>query len=179
MIYAAQEQGKKIRVFAYETRPLLQGARLTAWELMNNGVETTLICDNMAAWVMSKGMVDCVIVGADRIAGNGDVANKIGTYSVALAAQAHGVPFYVAAPLSTIDMNLACGEEIPIEERKPEEVTSLQGCRTAPDSVRVYNPAFDVTPHRYVTAIISEKGVAREPYGETFGRWMGSGTTEA
>jgi methylthioribose-1-phosphate isomerase len=171
VIYAAQEQGKKIRVFADETRPLLQGARLTAWELMENGIETTLICDNMAAWVMSKGRVDCVIVGSDRIASNGDVANKIGTYGVAISAQAHGIPFYVVAPFSTIDMKLASGEDIPIEERKPEEVTSLAGRRTAPESVRVYNPAFDVTPYRYVAAIVSEKGVARAPYLETFNEW--------
>jgi methylthioribose-1-phosphate isomerase len=171
VIYAAQEQGKKIRVFADETRPLLQGARLTAWELMENGIETTLICDNMAAWVMSKGRIDCVIVGSDRIASNGDVANKIGTYGVAISAQAHGIPFYVVAPFSTIDMKLASGEDIPIEERKPEEVTSLAGRRTAPESVRVYNPAFDVTPYRYVAAIVSEKGVARAPYLETFNEW--------
>ena len=171
VIYAAKEQGKKIRVFADETRPLLQGARLTAWELMENGIETTLICDNMAAWVMSKGRIDCVIVGSDRIASNGDVANKIGTYGVAISAQAHGIPFYVVAPFSTIDMKLASGEDIPIEERKPEEVTSLAGRRTAPESVRVYNPAFDVTPYRYVTAIVSEKGVARAPYLETFNAW--------
>jgi methylthioribose-1-phosphate isomerase len=171
VIYAAQEQGKKIRVFADETRPLLQGARLTAWELMENGIETTLICDNMAAWVMSKGKIDCVIVGSDRIASNGDVANKIGTYGVAISAQAHGIPFYVVAPFSTIDMELASGEDIPIEERKPEEVTSLTGRRTAPESVRVYNPAFDVTPYRYVAAIVSEKGVARAPYLETFKEW--------
>ena len=171
VIYAAKEQGKRIRVFADETRPLLQGARLTAWELMENGIETTLICDNMAAWVMSKGKVDCVIVGSDRIASNGDVANKIGTYGVAISAQAHGIPFYVVAPFSTIDMKLASGEDIPIEERSPEEVTSLAGRRTAPESVSVFNPAFDVTPYRYVAAIISEKGVARAPYLETFKEW--------
>ncbi len=174
VIYAAQEQGKKIRVFADETRPLLQGARLTAWELMKNGIETTLICDNMAAWVMSKGMVDCVIVGSDRIASNGDVANKIGTYGVAISAKAHGIPFYVVAPFSTIDMRLASGEDIPIEERKSEEITSLAGRRIAPESVRVYNPAFDVTPHPYVTAIVSEMGIARDPYYETFSQWARS-----
>ncbi len=171
VIYAAQQQGKRIRVFADETRPLLQGARLTAWELMQNGVETILISDNMAAWVMSRGKIDCVIVGADRVARNGDVANKIGTYGVAIAAKAHGIPFYVAAPVSTIDRSLPHGEEIPIEERSPEEITSLAGTRIAPESVRVYNPAFDVTPHAYVTAIISEKGVARAPYAEAFDRW--------
>jgi methylthioribose-1-phosphate isomerase len=174
VIYAAREQGKKIRVFADETRPLLQGARLTAWELLKSGIDTTLICDNMAAWVMRRAMVDCVIVGADRIASNGDVANKIGTYGVAIAAQAHGIPFYVVAPFSTIDMNLARGEDIPIEERNPEEITSLAGQAIAPESVRVYNPAFDVTPHRYVTAIVSEKGVARNPYLETFSEWARS-----
>jgi methylthioribose-1-phosphate isomerase len=174
VIYAAQEQGKKIRVFADETRPLLQGARLTAWELMENGIETTLICDNMAAWVMSRGMVDCVIVGSDRIAKNGDVANKIGTYGVAISAKAHGIPFYVVAPFSTIDMSLASGEDIPIEERKPEEVTRLAGRGIAPEAVRVFNPAFDVTPHPYVTAIVSEMGVARDPYHETFSQWAKS-----
>jgi len=171
VIYAAQEQGKKIRVFADETRPLLQGARLTAWELMQNGVEATLICDNMAAWVMNQGKVDCVIVGADRIASNGDVANKIGTYGVAISAKTHRIPFYVVAPFSTIDMRLASGEQIPIEERKPEEITLLAGRAIAPESVRVYNPAFDVTPHPYVTAIVSEMGIARAPYAVAFERW--------
>jgi methylthioribose-1-phosphate isomerase len=171
VIYAAKQQGKKIRVFADETRPLLQGARLTAWELMQNGIETTLISDNMAAWVMSRGSIDCVIVGADRVARNGDVANKIGTYGVAISARAHGIPFYVAAPFSTIDRNLPGGEDIPIEERRPEEVTCLAGKRIAPESVQVYNPAFDVTPHTYVTAIISEMGIARAPYEEAFDRW--------
>jgi methylthioribose-1-phosphate isomerase len=171
VIYAAKEQGKKIRVFADETRPLLQGARLTAWELMQNGIDTTLISDNMAAWVMRKGMIDCVIVGADRVARNGDVANKIGTYGVAISARTHGIPFYVAAPFSTIDRSLAGGEDIPIEERAPEEITSVAGVRIAPESVRVYNPAFDVTPHAYVTAIVSERGIARAPYAEAFERW--------
>lgn len=176
VIYAAREQGKRIRVIADETRPLLQGARLTAWELMRNGFDVTLICDNTAAWVMKKGEADCVIVGADRIARNGDVANKIGTYSLAIAAKAHGIPFYVAAPFSTIDRSLAGGEGIPIEERNPEEITSLAGTRFAPESVKVYNPAFDVTPHRYLTAIVSEMGVARAPYEEAFDRWAGTGT---
>jgi methylthioribose-1-phosphate isomerase len=179
VIYAAQKKGKKIRVIADETRPLLQGARLTAWELIENGIETTLICDNMAAWVMCKGMVDCVIVGADRIARNGDVANKIGTYGVAISAKAHGIPFYVVAPFSTIDMNLSCGEDIPIEERRPEEVVSLAGRGIAPESVRVYNPAFDVTPHEYVTAIVSEWGVARDPYHKAFSQWAGSEAVDA
>jgi len=171
VIYAAKEQGKKIHVFADETRPLLQGARLTAWELMQNGIETTLITDNMAAWVMSKGRIDCVIVGTDRVARNGDVANKIGTYGVAISAKAHGIPFYVAAPFSTIDRRIPTGEDIPIEERKPEEITTLAGKRIAPESVTVYNPAFDVTPHSYVTAIVSEMGIARAPYEEAFDRW--------
>lgn len=171
VIYAAKEQGKKIRVFSDETRPLLQGARLTTWELAENGVEVTLICDNMTAWVMSRGMVDCVVVGADRITRNGDVANKIGTYGVAISAKEHNIPFYVAAPFSTIDMKLESGREIPIEERKPEEVTSLGGIRVAPEGVQVFNPAFDVTPNRYVSAIISEKGIARAPYQETFDLW--------
>lgn len=171
VIYAAKEQGKRIRVYADETRPLLQGARLTAWELMQNGVETTLISDNMAAWVMRQGRIDCVLVGADRVARNGDVANKIGTYSVAISARAHDIPFYVAAPFSTIDRALEGGEVIPIEERAPEEITCVAGVRVAPESVPVYNPAFDVTPHTYVTAIVSERGVARAPYAEAFDRW--------
>ncbi len=174
VIYAAREQGKIVRVFADETRPLLQGARLTAWELMQNGIETTLISDNMAAWVMSRGKIDCVIVGADRVARNGDVANKIGTYGVALSAKAHEIPFYVAAPFSTIDRNLASGEDIPIEERRPEEITCLAGMKIAPESVHVYNPAFDVTPNTYVTAIVSEMGIARAPYEEAFDRWASS-----
>ncbi len=174
VIYAAKEKGKKIHVFADETRPLLQGARLTAWELMQNGIETTLISDNMAAWVMSRGRIDCVIVGADRVARNGDVANKIGTYGVAISARAHGIPFYVAAPFSTIDRNLPSGEDIPIEERHSEEITSLAGKKIAPESVHVYNPAFDVTPHTYVTAIISEMGIAEAPYEEAFERWAKS-----
>ncbi len=174
VVYAAKEQGKKIHVFADETRPLLQGARLTAWELAQNGIEVTLICDNMAASVMSKKGIDCVVVGADRIAGNGDVANKIGTYGVAIAAKEHGIPFYVAAPFSTIDMNTVSGENIPIEERNSEEITSLAGHRIAPNDVSVYNPAFDVTPYQYVSAIISEKGVARAPYLETFQTWENS-----
>lgn len=178
VVYAAKEQGKAIKVYSDETRPLLQGARLTAWELAENGVDVTLICDNMAAWVMSRGKVDCVIVGADRIARNGDVANKIGTYGVAIAAKEHGIPFYVAAPFSTIDMKLESGAQIPIEERKPEEITTIGGCRLAPENVKVFNPAFDVTPHRYVTAIISEKGIARSPYQETFEVWAGEKTSQ-
>ena len=171
VIYAAHEQGKHPRVFADETRPLLQGARLTAWELMQAGIEVTLICDNMAAVVMRQERIDCVIVGADRIAANGDVANKIGTYGLALVAQAHGVPVYVAAPVSTLDMDLTDGSQIPIEERDTREVTCGMGRQTAPDGVHVYNPAFDMTPHELVAAIISERGVARPPYGPTLTAW--------
>lgn len=175
VLYAARDQGKRIRVFADETRPLLQGARLTAWELKQNGIEVTLICDGMAAWVMSRKMVDCVITGADRITRNGDVANKIGTYGVAVAARAHDIPFYVAAPMSTIDMNLEKGEQIPIEERSPEEVTVLAGTRIAPEGVSVYNPAFDVTPRQLVTAIVTECGIARAPYAPVFDQWADPG----
>ncbi len=165
-IYVALSQGKKLHVFADETRPLLQGARLTAWELQQVGVPVTLITDNMAATVMSQGRVQGVIVGTDRVAANGDVANKIGTLGVAILAKEFGVPFYVAAPTSSIDMSLASGDLIPIEERKPEEVTEGFGKRTAPHGVQVYNPAFDVTPHRYVTALITEKGIVRAPFDQ-------------
>lgn len=164
VVRAAHEAGKNVQVFADETRPLLQGARLTAWELGKIGVKTTLISDNMAAYVMSKGMIDIVIVGADRIAGNGDVANKIGTYGVALAAARHDIPFYVAAPTSTVDLSLKSGSEIPIEERHHEEVTHIKGINLAPEGVNVFNPAFDVTPNELVSAIITEKGIARHPY---------------
>ncbi len=159
VIYAAHEQGKRVRVFADETRPLLQGSRLTAWELMHSGVEVTVICDNMAAVVMRQGKVNLVVVGADRIAANGDTANKIGTYTVAILAREHGVPFYVAAPSSTFDLSLASGDEIPIEEREPHEVTHGFGRQTAPDGVAVYNPAFDVTPASLITGIITERGI--------------------
>ncbi|MGG4035521.1 S-methyl-5-thioribose-1-phosphate isomerase [Paenibacillus cisolokensis] len=165
-IYLAKERGIDIRVFADETRPVLQGARLTAFELQQAGVDVTLICDNMAGMVMSKGWVDAVIVGTDRVAANGDVANKIGTYSVAVLAKAHGIPFYVACPLSTIDLGTPTGAEIPIEERSAEEVTEGFGKRTAPRGVKVFNPAFDVTPADYVTAIITEKGIVRAPFSE-------------
>lgn len=167
VLRAAVEEGKRIEVYADETRPLLQGARLTAWELMEDGIPLTLITDNMAGYLMSLGRVDSVIVGADRIASNGDVANKIGTYSVAVLAHAHGIPFYVAAPTSTVDMAIPSGDHIPIEERDEEEVLSLGGVRTAPLGVRAFNPAFDVTPHRYVAAIITEAGIAREPFEES------------
>lgn len=166
-MFRAHEKGKKFRVYADETRPLLQGARLTAWELMQAGIDVTLICDNMAALVMREGKVQLAIVGADRIAANGDTANKVGTYSVAIVAKAHGVPFYVAAPLSTFDFDLEDGSGIPIEERKPEEITRGFGKQTAPDGVRVYNPAFDVTPADLIAGIVTEKGILRPPYRES------------
>ena len=159
VMFTAHEQGKRIKVFADETRPLLQGARLTAWELMQAGIDVTLICDNMAGQVMKEGKINCVIVGADRITANGDTANKIGTYGVAVLAKEHKIPFYVAAPTSTFDLKLATGELIPIEQRKAEEITEGFGKRTAPKGVKVYNPAFDVTPARLIDAIITEKGV--------------------
>ncbi|MBJ6362173.1 S-methyl-5-thioribose-1-phosphate isomerase [Paenibacillus sp. GCM10012307] len=163
-IYLAKEKGINLSVFADETRPVLQGARLTAFELQQAGVDVTLICDNMAGMVMSKGWVDAVIVGTDRIAANGDVANKIGTYSVAVLAKAHNIPFYVACPLSTIDLQTESGAEIPIEERPDEEITEGFGKRTAPRGVKVFNPAFDITPNEYVSAIITEKGIVYPPY---------------
>lgn len=165
-IYLAQEQGIKLKVFADETRPVLQGARLTAFELQQAGVDVTLICDSMAGMVMSKGWIQAVIVGTDRVAANGDVANKIGTYSVAVLAKAHNIPFYVACPMSTIDLNTPSGQEIPIEERPEEEITEGFGKRTAPKGVKVFNPAFDITPHEYVTAIITEKGIVKPSYQE-------------
>jgi methylthioribose-1-phosphate isomerase len=164
VIRGAIEAGKTVRVLAAETRPLLQGARLTAWELMQDGIETVLIADSAAGSLMRRGRIDLVVVGADRIAENGDVANKIGTYSVAVLAKEHGIPFYVAAPLSTIDLACPDGDRIPIEERNSVEVTETFGMRTAPDGVGVWNPAFDVTPARYVAAIITERGIARAPY---------------
>ena len=164
VIFTAVEQGKKIKVFADETRPLLQGARLTTWELMKAGIDVTLICDNMAAWVMSQGWINCIIVGADRIAANGDVANKIGTYNLAVLANFNKIPFYVAAPTTTFDLNLKSGKDIPIEQRSPEEVTEKFGTRTAPQNVSVYNPAFDVTPNELISAIICENGVMTPPY---------------
>jgi methylthioribose-1-phosphate isomerase len=165
VIMQARERGKRIKVIATETRPLLQGARITAWELKKAKVPFTLITDSMAGYFISKGEVDYVIVGADRIASNGDTANKIGTYTLAVLAKEYAVPFYVAAPTTTIDMTLASGAEIPIEERSPEEVTHIQGVAIAPEGVNVANPAFDITPHRYITAIITENGIIREPYG--------------
>jgi methylthioribose-1-phosphate isomerase len=164
IIKAAKEQGKKIEVIATETRPLLQGACLTAWELMQEKIPVTLITDSMAGYFLSRGKINCVIVGADRIAANGDTANKIGTYTLAVLAKENGVPFYVAAPTSTIDLSLKSGAEIPIEERSPEEVTSIKGIRLAPKGVTAANPAFDITPHKYITAIITEKGIVRKTY---------------
>jgi methylthioribose-1-phosphate isomerase len=164
VIRAAVNAGKKIDVFADETRPFLQGARLTAWELQQDGIQTTLITDNMAGHFLKSGRIGCVVVGADRIAANGDVANKIGTYGVAVLAKENGVPFYVAAPISTLDLSLASGDLIPIEERASNEVTHVQGVAVAPEGIGVANPAFDVTPSRYVTAIITEHGVARAPF---------------
>jgi methylthioribose-1-phosphate isomerase len=167
VIRAAVEAGKQVQVIADETRPVLQGARLTAWELQKDGIPVTLIADNMAASLMRRGMIDMVIVGADRIAANGDVANKIGTYGVAVLAQAHGIPFYVAAPLSTIDASLPCGDHIPIEERQPDEITHVGDRQIAPAGINVLNPAFDVTPHTYVHAIITEVGVLRPPLDQS------------
>jgi methylthioribose-1-phosphate isomerase len=167
MMRAAVEAGKRISVFSDETRPFLQGARLTAWELMKEGIPVTLITDNMAGYLMSKGEIDCAIVGADRIAANGDVANKIGTYTVAVLAREHGLPFYVVAPTSTFDLSIASGKEIPIEERNPGEVTHVQGVRVAPEGIQIVNPAFDVTPNHLVSAIVCENGIARAPYRES------------
>jgi len=166
VIKAAKDQGKEVSVFATETRPLLQGARLTAWELRQDGIPVTLITDSMAGYFMQQKKIDCVIVGADRIAANGDVANKIGTYILAVLAKENRTPFYVAAPTSTIDLSLSSGDKIPIEERSPEEVTHIQGIPIAPEGIRAANPAFDTTPHGYITAIITEKGIIREPYTE-------------
>ncbi len=166
VFYSAKEAGKKFEVIADETRPFLQGSRLTAWELAKNGIPVTLITDSMSAALMRQHKIQAVIVGADRIAANGDVANKIGTYGVAVLARQHDIPFYVAAPLSTIDLTCATGDQIPIEERSPDEVTNFYRQRVAPDGIKVINPAFDVTPHDLVTAIITEKGIVREPFGD-------------
>jgi methylthioribose-1-phosphate isomerase len=167
VIRAAVTAGKHIDVFADETRPFLQGARLTAWELQQDGIPVKLITDNMAGHFLHSGRIGCVVVGADRIAGNGDVANKIGTYSLAVLAKENGVPFYVAAPVSTLDLSLKSGDEIPIEQRAASEVTHVFGVPIAPENIEVENPAFDVTPARYVTAIVTEHGVARPPYEES------------
>jgi methylthioribose-1-phosphate isomerase len=167
VIRAAVEAGKKIHVYADETRPFLQGSRLTAWELMKDGIPTTVISDNMAGAMMKQGKIGAIVVGADRIAANGDVANKIGTYTVAILAKEHGIPFYVAAPLSTIDFACADGSGIPIEQRSAREITHFAGRQMVPDGVSIENPAFDVTPAKYVSAIITERGVARAPYGDS------------
>lgn len=164
VIYRAKKQGKRIKVYVDETRPLLQGARLTAWELLQGGIEVVLICDGMAGKVMREGKIDKVIVGADRVAANGDVANKIGTYSLAVLAKENKIPFYVVCPLSTIDLSLSSGDEIPIEIREEREVTTILGRKVAPPGVKVYNPAFDVTPSGYIWAIITERGVCYPPY---------------
>ncbi|MGB9205634.1 MAG: S-methyl-5-thioribose-1-phosphate isomerase [Terriglobales bacterium] len=167
VIRAAVEAGKKIHVYADETRPFLQGSRLTAWELMKDGIPTTVISDSMAGAMMKQGKIGAIVVGADRIAANGDVANKIGTYTVAVLAKEHAVPFYVAAPISTVDLECPDGSKIPIEQRNPREVTHIAGKQMAPDGVQVENPAFDVTPAKYVAAIITERGIARAPYTES------------
>ena len=166
VIRTAWSQGRLRMVYATETRPVLQGSRLTAWELVREGIPGTLIVDSAAGALMSYGKVDCVIVGADRIAANGDVANKIGTYMLAVLAKEHAIPFYVVAPISTVDLEASSGKDIPIEERSAEEVIQIEGRPMAPDSISVYNPAFDVTPHNFVTAIITERGIARPPYTE-------------
>ncbi len=170
VIRAACEEGKRLHVFVDETRPVLQGARLTAWELMKENIPATLIADSMAGFLMQQGRVSKVIVGADRIAANGDTANKIGTYTLAVLAKEHGIPFYVAAPLSTIDLSIKDGRDIPIEERESGEITCVRGTQTAPAGIGVYNPAFDVTPHRYIAAIITEAGIAVAPYDESLRR---------
>jgi methylthioribose-1-phosphate isomerase len=175
VLFTCQDQGKRLHVFVDETRPLLQGSRLTAWELAQRGIEATLICDNMAGQVMREGKVQSVIVGADRIAANGDTANKIGTYSVAVLAAAHDIPFYVAAPSTTFDLSLASGEQIPIEERAREEITHGFGRQTAPDGIGVYNPAFDVTPARLIKAIITERGIIEPVTPHAIARLMGHG----
>ena len=167
VIRAAVEKGKKIHVYADETRPFLQGSRLTAWELMKDGIPTTVISDNMAGALMKLGKIDAIVVGADRIAANGDVANKIGTYTVAVLAKEHGIPFYVAAPFSTIDLETPDGSKIPIEQRNAAEVTHIAGKPIAPEGVGVENPAFDVTPAKYVAAIVTERGIIRAPYEES------------
>ncbi len=175
VIRAAIEGGKRLKVLADETRPFLQGARLTAWELWKDDIDVRVISDNMSGSFMRQGLVDAVIVGADRIAANGDVANKIGTYTVAVLARQHDIPFYVAAPLSTFDLSIPDGSHIPIEQRTPDEVTHIGGTRIVPEGVAVFNPAFDVTPNEFVTAIVTEVGVARPPYTESLARLARSG----
>jgi len=170
VIYAAKEMGKKIRVYSDETRPLLQGSRLTAWELKESGIDVTVICDSAAGFLMKNKKINCVLVGADRIAANGDTANKIGTYTLAVLAKEHGIPFYVVAPVSTFDFSLSSGEEIPIEERSPDEIINGFGVRTGPEGASVYNPAFDVTPHNFITAFVTEQKVLYPPYKESIGK---------
>jgi methylthioribose-1-phosphate isomerase len=179
VIRAAVESGKRIHVYADETRPFLQGARLTAWELMADGIPTTVICDNMAASMMRQGRIQAVVVGADRIAANGDAANKIGTYNVAILAREHNIPFYVAAPWSTIDLATATGDAIPIEERPAREVTHHAGKQLTPNGVGICNPAFDVTPAKYITAIITERGALRAPYAESLKEMEPAGSSLA
>jgi methylthioribose-1-phosphate isomerase len=179
VIYAARDAGKDVEVLSDETRPLLQGARLTAWECRKMGVPVRVLCDNAAGWVLSQGGVSCIVVGADRIAGNGDVANKIGTYPLAVMAREHGVPFYVAAPVSTLDLSLESGRQIPIEQRASDEVTEPRGVRVAPEGVEALNPAFDVTPAALVAAIITDRGVARPPYRESLAALAGAASGPA
>jgi methylthioribose-1-phosphate isomerase len=174
VIRAAVESGKKIHVYADETRPFLQGSRLTAWELMKDGIPTTVISDNMAGAMMKQGKIDAIVVGADRIAANGDVANKIGTYTVAVLAKENGIPFYVAAPISTVDLACPDGSKIPIEQRNAKEVTHIAGKQMTPDGVLIENPAFDVTPAKYVNAIVTERGIARAPYEESLRKLAGA-----
>jgi methylthioribose-1-phosphate isomerase len=174
---SAVVSGKKIHVFADESRPRLQGMKLTAWEMARESIPVTLLCDGMAAWAMKQGMIDCVMTGSDRIARNGDAANKIGTYSVAIAARRHEIPFYIVAPWSTVDMSLPTGSEIPIEERDAAEVTRIDGTRVAPDGVEVWNPAFDVTPAELITAIVTERGILEPPYEETLAEANADGET--
>ena len=164
VLFESKRLGKRIKVYVDETRPLMQGARLTAWELLHEGIDTTLICDNMAASLMARGVIDKIFVGADRIASNGDTANKIGTYSLAVLAKYHGVPFYIVAPVSTFDLNIRTGRDIPIEERDADEVRTIMGKQVAPGNVKVFNPAFDVTPHALISAIVTEKGIFKKPY---------------
>jgi methylthioribose-1-phosphate isomerase len=178
VIRAAVENGKKIHVYADETRPFLQGSRLTAWELMKDGIPTTVISDNMAGAIMKQGKISAVVVGADRIAENGDVANKIGTYTVAVLAGEHGIPFYVAAPFSTVDLETPDGSRIPIEQRAAREVTHMAGRPIAPEGVKVENPAFDVTPAKYIAAIITERGVAKPPFEESLSKLAESAAIE-
>ena len=168
VLFESKRQGKRIRVYVDETRPLLQGSRLTTWELMREGIDTTLICDNMAASLMEKGMIDKIFVGADRVASNGDAANKIGTYNLAVLAKYHGIPFYIVAPLSTFDFRIKSGRDIPREEREGDEVRAVFGRSIAPRNVKVYNPAFDVTPHELITAIITEAGILKRPSHASF-----------